>query len=462
MGLIKAGLGALKGTLADQWKEYFYCEAMDKDTMVVKGRKRVGARSSNTKGSDNIISNGSVIAVADGQCMMIVEQGQIVEVCAEPGEFTYDTSTEPSIFSGSLGDSILETFKTVGKRFAFGGDTGKDQRVYYFNTKELLDNKFGTPNPIPFRVVDSKIGLDVDVSVRCSGVYSYRIADPLLFYTKVCGNVSQDYTRDELDSQLKSEFISALQPAFAKLSDLELRPNQIVAHNTDLENAMNEALSVKWGELRGLQVVSIALGSVTLPPEDAEMIKQLQRTAVLQNPMMAGATLVGAQADAMKAAASNTAGAMTGFMGMGMAANAGGMNAQNLFAMGQQQQAQQPAPAANGWKCSCGATVTGKFCPECGSKKPEPIQNGWKCKCGATATGKFCPECGSPKPAEEGWTCSCGAVNQGKFCQNCGAKKPAGAPLYRCDKCGWQPEDPRNPPKFCPECGDLFDDNDKK
>ena len=465
MGLIKAGLGALKGTLADQWKEYFYCEAMDKDTMVVKGRKRTGARSSNTKGSDNIISNGSVIAVADGQCMMIVEQGQIVEVCAEPGEFTYDTSTEPNIFSGSLGDSILETFKTVGKRFAFGGDTGKDQRVYYFNTKELIDNKFGTPNPIPFRVVDSKIGLDVDVSVRCSGVYSYRIADPLLFYTKVCGNVSQDYTRDELDSQLKSEFISALQPAFAKLSDLELRPNQIVAHNTDLENAMNEALSVKWGELRGLQVVSIALGSVTLPPEDAEMIKQLQRTAVLQNPMMAGATLVGAQADAMKAAASNEAGAMTGFMGMGMAMNAGGMNAQNLFAMGQQQaqqQAQQPAPAANGWKCACGATVTGKFCPECGSKKPEPVQNGWKCKCGATATGKFCPECGSPKPAEDGWTCSCGAVNKGKFCQNCGAKKPAGAPLYRCDKCGWQPEDPRNPPKFCPECGDLFDDNDKK
>ena len=464
MGLIKAGLGALGGTLADQWKEYFYCEAMDKDTMVVKGRKRTGSRSSNTKGNDNIISNGSVIAVADGQCMMIVEQGQIVEVCAEPGEFTYDTSTEPSIFSGPLGDSILETFRTVGKRFTFGGDTGKDQRVYYFNTKELIDNKFGTPNPIPFRVVDSKIGLDVDVSVRGSGVYSYRIADPLLCYTRACGNVSQDYTRDELDSQLKSEFISALQPAFAKLSDMELRPNQIVAHNTELENAMNEALSVKWGQLRGLQVVSIALGSVTLPPEDAEMIKQLQRTAVLQNPMMAGATLVGAQADAMKAAASNEAGAMTGFMGMGMAMNAGGgMNAQNLFAMGQQQQTQQPTPAASGWKCSCGAVVTGKFCPECGSKKPEPVQAGsWKCKCGATAAGKFCPECGSPKPVEDGWTCSCGSVNKGKFCQNCGAKKPEGAPLYRCDKCGWEPEDPRNPPKFCPECGDLFDDNDKK
>ena len=335
MGLIKAGFGALGGTLADQWKEYFYCEAMDKDTLVVKGSKRTGSRSSNTRGSDNIITNGSIIAVADGQCMMIVEQGQIIEVCAEPGEFTYDTSTEPTIFSGSLGESVKATFDTMVKRFTFGGDTGKDQRVYYFNTKELIDNKFGTPNPIPFRVVDSKIGLDVDVSLRCSGVYSYRIADPLLFYTKVCGNISQDYTREELDSQLKSEFISALQPALAKLSDKELRPNQIVAHNTELENAMNEALSVKWGQLRGLQVVSIALGSVTLPPEDAEMIKQLQRTAVLQNPMMAGATLVGAQADAMKTAAANEAGAMTGFMGMGMAMNAGGgMNAQNLFAMG--------------------------------------------------------------------------------------------------------------------------------
>lgn len=438
MGLIKAGFGALGGTLADQWKEYFYCEAMDKDTLVVKGRKRTDSRSSNTRGSDNIITNGSIIAVADGQCMMIVEQGQIIEVCAEPGEFTYDTSTEPTIFSGSLGESVKATFDTMVKRFTFGGDTGKDQRVYYFNTKELIDNKFGTPNPIPFRVVDSKIGLDVDVSLRCSGVYSYRIADPLLFYTKVCGNISQDYTREELDGQLKSEFISALQPALAKLSDKELRPNQIVAHNTELENAMNEALSVKWGQLRGLQVVSIALGSVTLPPEDAEMIKQLQRTAVLQNPMMAGATLVGAQADAMKTAAANEAGAMTGFMGMGMAMNVGGgMNAQNLFAMGQQQQSQQV-------------------------QQPVPSASGWTCKCGTTATGKFCPECGSPKPAEDGWTCACGSVNKGKFCQNCGAKKPEGAPLYRCDKCGWEPEDPRNPPKFCPECGDMFDDRDKK
>lgn len=468
MGLIKAGVGALGGTLADQWKEFFYCDAIDKEVLMVRGQKQITGRSSNTKGNDNIISNGSGIAVADGQCMIIVEQGKIVEVCAEPGEFTYDSSTEPSIFSGSLGEGIKETFKTVGKRFTYGGDTGKDQRVYYFNTKELIDNKFGTPNPIPFRVVDSKIGLDVDVSVRCSGVYSYKIADPLLFYTNVCGNVSSEYRREELEGQLKSEFISALQPAFGKLSDLELRPNQIVTHNTELEEAMNTALSAKWGELRGLKVVSIALGSVTLPDEDAEMIKQLQRSAVMRDPAMGAAAMVGAQADAIRAAASNEAGAMTGFMGMGMAMNAGGMNPENLYAMGQQQAAQKNAQqsqqqAENSWKCSCGATVNGKFCPECGAKKPEPVVSGaWKCSCGAMATGNFCPECGAKKPADEGWTCSCGTVNKGKFCQNCGAKKPEGAPLYRCDKCGWEPEDPAHPPKFCPECGDIFDENDRQ
>ena len=473
MGLIKAGLGALGGTLADQWKEFFYCESMDKNVMVTKGQKRTSSRSSNTNGNDNIISNGSGIAVADGQCMIIVEQGKIVEVCAEPGEFTYDTSTEPSIFAGSLGESIINTFKTIGKRFTYGGDTGKDQRVYYFNTKELIDNKFGTANPIPFRVVDSKIGLDIDVSIRCNGVYSYKIADPLLFYTNVCGNVEREYTRSELDSQLKTEFISALQPAFGKLTELELRPNQIVTHTTELEDAMNSALSTKWGELRGLKVVSIALGSVTLPEEDAEMIKQAQRNAIMRDPTMAAATLVGAQADAMKTAAANEGGAMTGFMGMGMAMNAGGMNAQNLFAMGQQQQQQQQQrqqrmeqprdfDGMERWKCSCGAVVCGKFCPECGAKKPEPKPaNSWTCKCGATATGKFCPECGSPKPADsDGWTCSCGAVNKGKFCAECGAKKPAGVPQYKCDKCGWEPEKGAKPPKFCPECGDPFDDGD--
>ena len=438
-GLFQAGKTAVTSVLADQWKEFFYCDAMDKNVLVKKGQKRISDKSSNVKGEDNIISNGSGIAVADGQCMLIVEQGKVVEVCAEPGEFTYDSSTEPSIFAGKLGQSIIDTFKTIGRRFTYGGDTAKDQRVYYINTKELIDNKFGTMNPIPFRVVDHKIGLDIDVSLRCSGIYSYKIVNPILFYTNVCANVVGEYRRDQIDSQLKTEFISALQPAFAKLSDLELRPNQIIAHNTDLENAMNEALSAKWGELRGLEVVSVALGSVTLPEEDVAMIKELQRTAVMKDPTMAGATMVGAQAEAMKAAAANESGAMNGFIGMGMAMNVGGLNAQNLYAMGQQQQpAAAPAAAA-----------------------PAPAADGWTCACGTVNTGKFCVECGAAKPVD-GWTCACGAVNKGKFCSECGAKKPAGALLYKCDKCGWEPEDPAHPPKFCPECGDPFDENDAK
>ena len=466
MGLIKAFVGAAEGTLADQWKEFFYCDAMDKS--VKKGQKRTGARSSNVHGNDNIISNGSGIAVADGQCMIIVEQGKVVEVCAEPGQFTYDTSTEPSIFSGSLGDSIKATFATVGKRFTFGGDTGKDQRIYYFNTKELIDNKFGTPNPIPFRVVDSKIGLDIDVSVSCSGVYSYRISNPLLFYTNVCGNVETEYTRDELDRQLKTEFISALQPAFGRLSELELRPNQIVTHNTDLENAMNETLSAKWGELRGLKVVSIALGSVTLPDEDAEMIKQAQRTAMLQNPTMAAATMVGAQADAMKAAAANESGAMNGFIGMGMAMNAGGgMNAQNLFAMGaQQEEARRQEEMKRQEDARQQEEMRRQEAMQQQQMAAAPVQqqgaDSWTCSCGYVATGKFCPECGAKRPEKPtGWICSCGALNKGKFCSECGAKKPTEEPLYRCDKCGWEPEDPAHPPKFCPECGDPFDENDR-
>ncbi len=438
MGLIKAITGATGGALADQWKEFFYCESMPKDVLVVKGVKRTGSRSTNTKGNDNIISNGSGIAVADGQCMIIVEQGKVVALSAEPGQYTFDSSTEPSIFSGGLGSGVINTFKTIGRRVGYGGDTGKDQRVYYINIKELIDNKFGTSTPIPFRVVDRNIGLDIDVSIRCFGTFSYKITDPILFYANVCGNVQESYYRSEIDDQLKTEFISALQPGFGKLSGMGLRPNEVMNHTEELQEAMNDALSKKWSQLRGLEVISVALGSVSLPPEDAELIKNAQKAAILRDPSMAGATLVEAQASALKSAASNEAGAMTGLMGFGMVGQMGGgnMNAQNYYDMANQQKQQQPAQASSseapGWQCTCGAMAKGKFCPECGKKKPE---DGWEC------------------PA-------CKTVNRGKFCQECGAKKPSGARQYRCDKCGWEPKDPTKPPKFCPECGDPFGDED--
>ena len=437
MGLIKAALGSAGGVLADQWKEYFYCDSMAANVLVTKGKKRTSSRSSNTKGSDNIISNGSVIAVNEGQCMMIVEQGKIVEFAAEAGEYTWNSSSEPTIFQGGL-EGLESSWETLKRRFAFGGDTAKDQRVYFFNLKELVGNKYGTPAPIPFRVVDNNIGLDMDVSIRCNGEYSYKIADPMLFYENVCGNVSQDYTRDQLDSQLKSEFLTALQPAFARISALGIRYSALPGHTMELAQAMNEVLSGKWGATRGLAIVAVGVNSVTASAEDEATIKELQKSAVFRNTNMAAAHMVQAQAEAMKTAAGNKNGAMMGFMGMNMAQSAGGFNAASLFQMGQQQPAAS-APAA--------------------PAAPAAGANTWKCSCGAVNTGKFCMECGASKPAD-GWVCSCGAVNKGKFCSECGAKKPASEPLYRCDKCGWEPEDPKHPPKFCPECGDKFDDED--
>jgi len=440
MGLLQAGIGALSGVLADQWREYFYCEAIPVEIMMCKGKKRTGGKSANTKGDTNIISNGSIIAVADGQCMIIVDQGKVVEFCAQTGEFVYDASTEPSIFSGDLSESIMETFSKIGKRFSFGGDTAKDQRVYYFNTRELTGNKYGTPNPVPFRVVDERAGIDIDIGIRCFGEYSYRITNPILFYTNVCGNVADVYRRNQLDSMLKTELMTALQPAFAKISGMGIRYSALPGHAADIGKALNEILSAQWVELRGIEIVSFGVSSLKAEEEDEKMMKELQRNAAFMDPTRAAAHMVNAQASAMQSAAENkNAGPAMAFMGMNMAANAGGMNAANLFSMGQQQAAAQPQPApvpAAGWACACGCVGN---------------------------TGKFCIECGKPQPAKpEGWVCDCGVKNTGKFCMECGKQKPAEALLYRCDKCGWQPQDPKNPPKFCPECGDPFDDSDVK
>lgn len=458
MGLIKAALGSVGGVLADQWKEYFYCESMPANVLAVKGMKRTSRRSSNYKGSDNIITEGSVIAVADGQCMVIVEQGKVVEVCAEPGEFTYDYSTEPSIFSGELGESIGLVFQNIGKRFTFGGEPPKDQRVYYFNTKEILGNKYGTPNAVPFRVVDERAGVDIDIGIRCFGEYSYRLANPILFYTNVCGNVEDAFTREMLDSQLKSELLTALQPAFAKISSMGIRYSALPGHTTEIRDALKEVLSSEWSDSRGIEICKFGVSSVKADEADEQMIKEMQRNAAFMDPTRAAAHMVGAQASAMQTAAGNQgAGAAMAFMGMNIAGQAGGINAGNLYQMGQQQAAAAPA----GWACSCGQQGnTGKFCQGCGSPKPAPAE-GWKCTCGSMATGNFCPQCGAKKPAaDEGWTCSCGALNQGRFCPQCGSPKPAAAPQYKCDKCGWVPEQGAPLPKFCPQCGGPFNNGD--
>ena len=407
MGLISAAVNSVTGVLQSQWKEYFYCDAIPADILVVKGRKKVSGYSSSSRLNDNVISDGSVISVADGQCMLIVEQGRVVDVCAETGEYIYDMSSEPSVFTGDLGESVFKVFHEIGKRFTYGSVAGKDQRVYYFNTKEIVGNKYGTPNPVPFRIVDKSIGLDIDVGVRCFGEYSYRLSNPILFYTNICGNVNDTYSRSNLDGQLKAELLTALQPAFAAISEKGIRYSALPGHTSEICNALNEALKTKWRDLRGIEIVSFSVSSATISEEDERMIKELQRTAALRDPAIAAAHLAGAQAQAMQDAAKNAAGTATGFYGMNMAAQTGGLNAAGLFNMVAQQQNQAAQVTVNYWICT-----------------------------------------------------ACGTKNQGKFCTECGARKPSGALQYRCDKCGWTPADPANPPKFCPECGDPFNSDD--
>jgi len=427
MGLISsvvgAAIGAGAGALHDQWKEFFYCDAMPANVLVTKGQKRVGSWSSNKQGNDNIITNGSGIVVADGQCMIIVDQGEVVDICAEPGEFTYDTSTEPSIFTGNLADSVADTFKQICKRFTYGGDTGKDQRIYYFNTKEIMDNKFGTPNPIPFRVVDRNVNFDSEVDLRCSGVYSYTITDPLLFYKRVCGNVQNVFTRDQLDTQLKAEFVNALAPALGKIAEMEIRPSQLTAHYTELTQAMNEQLSAQWSQGRGITIVSIALNPITLSEEDSQRLKDLQTAAAYANPAYGAGAMAQATAQAMKDAAKNPNGAMNGFIGMNMASQAGAQAMSDLYAQAAQQQAQ--------------------------AQPPQPPQ----------AQPPQAPPAPAPAaPAPETWTCpQCGSVETGKFCSKCGLKKPEPAAPKSCGNCGYTPEDQVNLPNFCPQCGKPFE-----
>ena len=447
LGIWEAAKSSFSGQLGDQYLEFFECPSMGNDVLMVKGRKSIKKNSKHRNGEDNIITNGSVISVNEGQCMIIVDQGQIVEFCAQAGEFVYDASKEASLLYGKLGENIGKSVNTYLRRLQFGGDTGRDQRIYYFNLKEIYGNPFGTPSPIPFRVVDKNIGLDIDTTIRCHGEYSFKIVDPILFYKNVAGNQADRYTKDLIIDYMKKEVAASLAPALAKISALGIRYNEVSNYPKEIGEALNAELTAEWVEKRGIAIVDVALQTPKLSDEDEAMIKELQRTAVYTNPAMAAAMLAQKQGEAMVGAANNqNAGPVMAFAGMNMAQMAGGMNTNNLFAMAQQNQMQQqqaapqqvaPAPQAApvaGWTCACGATGnTGKFCMECGSKRVEPAV---------------------------GWTCSCGAVNTGKFCVECGSKKPAEAPLYKCDKCGWEPEDPKNPPKFCPECGDPFDDGD--
>lgn len=435
MGLLKAAGGAIGGQLGDQWKEYFCCDALDKDVLAARGEKVVnGERTSNTKGTPDVITNGSVIVVNPGQAMMIIDNGEAKDFSAEPGAFTFDGSTQPSIFYGGLGKGIIDSLKEIGKRFTAGGDVLSKQWIFYFNLKEIVGNKYGTTNPIPFRIVDKNTGLDIDAGARCNGEYSYKIVDPALFFANVCGNINEPYTRDNIDSQMRSELLTALQPVFAKLSEMGIRYSAVPAHTEEVCQLLDQELSEKWTQLRGIKIVSFGCNAISLNPEDEETIKEMQKAAALgKSPEMARGFITESTGEAMKGAATNEGGAMMGFMGMGMAQGATGNAIASMYGAGQQgaTQGQPGAPVPQQGGVPAGeAPNSYPVAQDGGFASKLNVKDIWKCECGTDNTGKFCENCGKPNP---------------------GNNVPATA--EQCPKCGWKPENGKTMPKFCPECG---------
>ena len=388
MGLIQAFIGSIAGTLQDTWKDYFVCDALDNNTLMVKGVKK-GSKGLFADG--DIISDGSGIVVSEGQCAIIVDEGQIVEVAAEPGGYTFDTSTSPSIFSGGF-QGIKDTFAEMVEHFTYGGRAAKNQRVYYINTKEITGNMFGTATPIPFRVIDKNTNMDLEVPIRCNGEYSFRITNPLLFYKNVAANQPNGFYKETLASQMKAEFLTGLQQALAEISVAGVRYSEVPAHTLELTDALNEALTKRWVEARGISVASVGINSLSLNKEDEDRIKNLQMANAIKDPNMIAATLANAQADALRDAANNPNGSVNGMMAINMM-NGNSAISDALNAANQRQQA-TAAPTEETWTCpTCGATCTGNFCSKCGAQKP---------------ASSFCPYCGKPVPAGSA------------FCPNCG------------------------------------------
>ncbi len=427
MGLIRAAVQAGSSTLADQWKEYFQVDSMSADQLVVKAHKITKGK--NNRGSDEIISNGSVVAVGDGQVALIVEDGKIVEFCAEPGRFVWDESATPSMFCGGFFKGLIDSFKEFGERFTFGGDRSRTQRVYFVNTKEIMDNKFGTTTPMMY---DDPYYRTV-LYIRYFGQFSFRIVDPIKFFTSISGAVGEIYTKENMLGMCRDEFMTALDSALAQLSADGIKFSQIPMKQREIAKYMSDTLDEEWTARRGLDVVSVAIAKVTPDDDSKKRIQEFDTNVMHAGPEAMAGGLAYAQMQAMQKAASNSAGAMTGFMGMGMMQNAMGNSAGNqgdLLATAQKIKEEKdaanapkavPASSNGAWKCSCGAENSGKFCAECGS--PRPASTEWTCSCGKVCVGKFCANCGSPKPADE-WTCSCGSVNKGQFCPNCGNKQP--------------------------------------
>ena len=423
MGIIRAAAQAVGGSLADQWLEVYEPDDMGDQTVFTSGVKI--RKGQNTKGTDQTVSNGSIIHVYDNQMMLLVDGGKVVDYTAEPGYYKVDNSSLPSLFNGQLKESVKETFS----RIKFGGATPTLQKVFYINLQEIKGIKFGTRNPVNY--FDSFY--NAELFLRAHGTYSIRITDPLLFYKEVVPRNADHVEISDVNEQYMAEFLEALQASINQMSADGIRISYVPSKGRELSKYMADTLDEDWNNMRGMEIQAVGIASISYDEESQKMIQMRNQGAMLSDPTVREGYVQGAMARGLEAAGSNANGSMAGFMGMGVGMQAaGGMmgNASQVNLAQMQQQAAQNAQAqaaANtgtqqaapqgGWTCECGAVNTGKFCSECGKSKPE--DSTWTCECGAVNTGKFCSECGKPKPAGK-WVCKCGAENTGRFCSECG------------------------------------------
>ena len=421
MGIIKAIGQAVGGALADQWLEVYEADDMGGKTVFTSGV--LIRKGQNTKGTDNTVSNGSIIHVYDNQFMMLVDGGKVVDYTAEPGYYKVDNSALPSMFNGQFKDTLKESFD----RIRFGGETPTKQKVFFVNLQEIKEIKFGTRNPINY--FDNFY--NAELFLRAHGTYSIKITNPLQFYAEAIPRNTDHVEIDDINGQYLSEFLEALQSAINQMSADGTRISFVTSKARELGKYMSAILDEEWNQTRGMEIQAVGIASLSYDEESQKLINMRNQGAMLGgDASVLRGMAVKNLTEGVRDAGSNAGGAMAGFMGVGMGMQqfntsmeglnnmTAGMAAAPSQAGMQQAGMQQGAPQANSWTCECGTVNTGKFCSECGKPAPAPA-NTWTCECGTVNTGKFCSECGKPAPAAE-WTCECGTVNKGKFCSNCG------------------------------------------
>ena len=407
MGIIKAIGQAIGGGFADQWLEVIEPDNMGDQTVFCRGIKVRNGQ--NTKGTDDTVSNGSMIRVYDNQFMLLVDGGKVVDYTAEPGYYKVDNSSMPSLLNGEFGETLAEAFN----RIKFGGNTPREQKVYYINLQEIKGIKFGTRNPINY----FDCFYNAELFLRAHGTYSIKIVNPLQFYAEAIPRNKDHVEITEINEQYISEFLQALQASINQMSADGTRISHVSSKALELGKYMASVLDQDWNQMRGMEIQAVGIASISYDEESQKLINMRNEGAMLSDPTIREGYMQGHVARGLEAAGSNSAGAMQGFMGMGMGMQMGGSMTGQMSQTNMAQMQMQQANAQMAGGAVAGATTVGDVAPVAAASTTPA--NTWTCECGQVNSGKFCPECGKPAPATD-WTCECGHVNSGKFCSECG------------------------------------------